>query len=297
MADLCFRYPPIPCYIAGGTDTYHPGDIHPSRYRLGVFDLLLVTRGALYIGENETSWEVRANCAVILKPDRHQYPVQGCEEQTEFYWIHFNVFGEWSEYVEGEWIEHAGEQVKLFEDPEDDRKNVKFHTIRLNQFTSLPHPEEVIRCCRDLLELETSPREEDQLRQQLILQSILLELQAAQSNRRDPYKQLIAERAATYIRKNYRMPITHSVIRKELNFHPSYISRCMKQIYGTTLNEYAIRYRIEQASRLLLTTNDSVKEIADKVGFNNLSYFARAFVRLKKLSPGAYRKQVEKREE
>ena len=40
-----FTAPPLPHYIICGEDTYQVGDKHPDRYNIGVFDLILVTKG------------------------------------------------------------------------------------------------------------------------------------------------------------------------------------------------------------------------------------------------------------
>jgi YesN/AraC family two-component response regulator len=141
----------------------------------------------------------------------------------------------------------------------------------------------------DLLELEYSPKAGARWKQQLIFQQMILDMHATTGLGTDSNMQEIAERAATYIRKNYRNTITYDHIREALNFHPTYTSRCMKQIYGSTLNDYLIRYRIEQASLLLLTTNLPIHEVAEKAGFQNLSYFARKFFQEKEVQPRQYR--------
>jgi AraC-like DNA-binding protein len=66
-----------------------------------------------------------------------------------------------------------------------------------------------------------------------------------------------------------------------------YFKKRTNKTYITFLNEL----RIEHASKLLLTENDmSVKEIASKSGFNNISNFNRIFKSLKKEAPLMFRK-------
>lgn len=286
---LQFRCPPLPCYITGGEATYYPGDQHPARTHLGVFDLLFVTKGALYIGEEEFQWKVSANCVLILKPNCRQYPIKKCEEETHFFWLHFTVFGEWSERFVEQWTSYPG-HIMYFDQFEDDLLNLKASHLLLKQFSILVFPSTFLRLCRELLELETCPREEDRVRQQLILQQLLLDLQSNALNNETSAKRTIAERAAAFIRINFRKPLTHSMLQQSLHFNPSYISRCMKDVYGTTFNQYLVRFRIEQAALLLLTTDDTIQNIAAQVGFHNLSYFARQFVREKKVTPGLFRK-------
>ncbi|MEJ8733799.1 MULTISPECIES: helix-turn-helix transcriptional regulator [Mediterraneibacter] len=49
-------------------------------------------------------------------------------------------------------------------------------------------------------------------------------------------------------------------------------------------------YRLNQAKRLLETTEDSVTNIAFSVGFDNCSYFNRLFKRTFHMTPGELRK-------
>ena len=53
---------------------------------------------------------------------------------------------------------------------------------------------------------------------------------------------------------------------------------------------YLNQYRIVQAQRLLLTTNDSVAEIATACGFGSLSRFYAVFKQIRNLSPNRFRR-------
>ena len=64
-----------------------------------------------------------------------------------------------------------------------------------------------------------------------------------------------------------------------------------KAATGVKLTEYINKYRVDKAATLLLNSDDSVSDIASKVGFDNLNYFDRIFKRYKKLSPKKYKKQ------
>ncbi len=45
--------PPLPAFLASGEDTYSVGQSHVNRVNLGCFDLLIVSRGCLFLGEEE----------------------------------------------------------------------------------------------------------------------------------------------------------------------------------------------------------------------------------------------------
>ena len=59
---------------------------------------------------------------------------------------------------------------------------------------------------------------------------------------------------------------------------------------GTSFIEYLNEYRLTMASRLLLSSDASILDIANEVGFDNLSYFNRLFKKRFLTTPSNYRK-------
>lgn len=66
--------------------------------------------------------------------------------------------------------------------------------------------------------------------------------------------------------------------------------RCFQRTIGITPIQYLLRYRIRQASRLLVQTDLPVTEVALRCGFESPSYFAQAFRRLTGRTPRDYRR-------
>jgi AraC-like DNA-binding protein len=66
-------------------------------------------------------------------------------------------------------------------------------------------------------------------------------------------------------------------------------SRRFKDSAGCPLFEFINRQRISRACALLKSSGMSIIEIAEAVGYNNLSFFNRYFLRIIGLSPRAYR--------
>jgi AraC-like DNA-binding protein len=60
-------------------------------------------------------------------------------------------------------------------------------------------------------------------------------------------------------------------------------------------NKYIQSKRIERAQLLLLSTNNSLKQIAEKVGLENVSYFTRIFKSHTGKTPGAFREGQSKK--
>ena len=65
--------------------------------------------------------------------------------------------------------------------------------------------------------------------------------------------------------------------------------RYFKENMGTSFVDYLRDYRLTMAARLLLVSDDTVLSIAEEVGFDNLSYFNRAFKKKYGVTPREYR--------
>ena len=73
-------------------------------------------------------------------------------------------------------------------------------------------------------------------------------------------------------------------------YSKSHFMKFFKAYMGTGFIEYLNDYRLTIAERLLRTSGSSVLDIAEKSGFDNLSYFNRIFKRKYGQTPGQRRK-------
>ena len=67
-----------------------------------------------------------------------------------------------------------------------------------------------------------------------------------------------------------------------------YLGRLFKNETGTTFHQYNLALRLQKAEKLLKTTSDKVIDIALDCGFNNISYFNRAFKKQFGMTPSEY---------
>ncbi|MCK9171051.1 MAG: response regulator [Treponema sp.] len=97
-------------------------------------------------------------------------------------------------------------------------------------------------------------------------------------------------RAKKYIDKNYADPdiCLHSTA-EAVNFSPNHFSTIFSQECKTTFIEYLTSVRIEQAKKLLKSTDMKSADIAYEVGFNDPHYFSFIFKKVTGVSPRDYR--------
>lgn len=95
-----------------------------------------------------------------------------------------------------------------------------------------------------------------------------------------------------YINQNYMTHLTIPYISKLFFISPYYFSRIFKSTTGFTFVEYLNSIRIREAQKMLLDSELTVTQIAEKVGFGSITHFNRVFKKITGLSPLKYRKTV-----
>lgn len=99
------------------------------------------------------------------------------------------------------------------------------------------------------------------------------------------------ESVMEYINLNYHLPITLEDAAGKANLSPTYLSKKFRRITGVTFKEYLNYVRIRRASQALLTTDDSITQIAADCGFNGSNYFKDIFRKTTGYSPREFRRQ------
>lgn len=102
---------------------------------------------------------------------------------------------------------------------------------------------------------------------------------------------LLVEKAKQYIKENYNdYDISVEKLCSELHVSPTYFSTLFKRETEMNFVNYLTSIRLEEAVKLLNTTDDKTYIIADKVGYPEANYFSYVFKRKFGVSPSKYRK-------
>jgi YesN/AraC family two-component response regulator len=94
--------------------------------------------------------------------------------------------------------------------------------------------------------------------------------------------------AISYVEKHFQEKISSAQIASLCNLTTFQFSRLFREAYGLTFQEYLMRFRINEACRLLQNPSAQVTDIAFLVGFNDPSYFGKIFKRYTGLTPSRY---------
>lgn len=95
-----------------------------------------------------------------------------------------------------------------------------------------------------------------------------------------------------YIQEHFYEDIDRDTIAATVYITPNYLSKRFRAEMGMNLREYINHLRVDEAKRLLLTTNETVSEIASKVGYSNISYFSTVFRNQCGMSPIDWRSKA-----
>ncbi len=102
---------------------------------------------------------------------------------------------------------------------------------------------------------------------------------------------LLGEQILSFIQTHYRSPdLSLSYIAEHFQLSPSYVSRFLKEHYGILFTEYIFQLRHEEAKRLLVETDKTIRNIVQEVGYVGESKFIERFKKREGLTPGQYRK-------
>ncbi len=94
-----------------------------------------------------------------------------------------------------------------------------------------------------------------------------------------------------YIHQNINKKITISDLSNLIGVTCVHASRVFKNETGVPLSKYINNYKMEMAIKLLIVDNIKIKEISDKLGFDNQLYFSKVFKSFYGISPITYRKK------
>lgn len=107
-------------------------------------------------------------------------------------------------------------------------------------------------------------------------------------SKRIDYEQNI-HRVLSYIHKHIHETFHLKELASIGQFSPFHFHRIFTAYFGEPLATYIRRSRHEKAAQLLLFSNMAVAEIADSIGYSELSSFSDAFGKSFKMSPSEYR--------
>ena len=114
-------------------------------------------------------------------------------------------------------------------------------------------------------------------------------LESSASGKISPRQKEAVMAALAYLRESYHTHITLDELATRIFLSKDYLNRIFREVTGLPVNAFLQKLRVEEACRLLTTTDRTVLDIATACGFSDCKSFYSTFKRMMHLTPGEYR--------
>ena len=233
------------------------------------YELFFVTEGELNI-EQEREFSVKSGQFLMQRKDAFQ----GGTKPTPctFFWLHFDG------------------EVKIFDNQADANRfcseNEKW--IFFAEYFTPPNPDRLVVTLTQLNHY-CFEKERELLKNHLtavLLSEISYQYELAFS----PYvEDKRFSEILGWVRLHFNEPFSLVELAEAFEYNPKYLSTLFRKFTGTTLKAYLTEKRMNAAKQLLTSGNESVKQVAYKVGFEDEYYFMRVFKSATGMTPKQYR--------
>ncbi len=230
--------------------------------------LLYTLSGSGILKYIDQEFTLTSNQAVLIFCDNYHFYKTISKEPWNFKWIHFNGIS-------------AKEYFELLNEE-------SLSIININNPSSLEESMDNLNMYFDAYDIPSIINISTLLSNIL---SILISSKFSQdNNKKYTEHRLEVEKVINYIQLNYNNKITLDDLTKIAYLSKYYFLRIFKMHTGISPYEYLMNYRINKAKELLISTNFSVGEICESVGFPDYDNFIRAFKKIVGVTPMNYKK-------
>ena len=244
-------------------ETYHPEGRND-------YQLLYIAagKGHFYFKGSEKATIVDKGNMILFRPKEPQVYYYYVEDKTEVYWVHFTGW-------------KVEQYLDSYELPKTD--NVFFTGI------SPDYPwiyNQIIR------ELQLQRANYDDVIK-LFIHHIFLTINRYIKEGKKSKNETISdiERAVHYFSEHYNKPISIEQYAQEHLMSVNWFIHSFKEVMKMPPMQYIMSLRIAAAKGYLESSDKSINEIANIVGYDNALYFSRLFKKHTGLTPTEYKKQ------
>lgn len=99
------------------------------------------------------------------------------------------------------------------------------------------------------------------------------------------------EKALGYLKSNFSHSTSLEEIARLVLLSPNYFAAVFKNTTGCNFTDYIHKIRIDEACRLLTSSNKSILEVMNDIGYSDSKFFYSLFKRITSMTPGEYKKR------
>ena len=255
------------------TKSKYDSDWHSTLHTHPFTELFYVVDGKGEFNIQGQRFPVKPNDFVIINPQVEHTELSSPDEPLEYIVLGINglSFSNLTPVSEG------GHPFSFFNLRDEQKDILRYLNAMVQEATSQSMSYELV--CHNLLEI------------------LLIKILRHQHFDLEVGKQSQATKDISFI-KHYLETYYHESIQLEdlasmTHLSRFYISHSFKKEIGMSPMEYLIAIRIKESKILLRTTNYSISQVADIVGFTTPTYFSKQFRKSTGISPTDYREQFQ----
>lgn len=255
------------------TKSKYDSDWHSTLHTHPFTELFYVVDGKGEFNIQGQRFPVKPNDFVIINPQVEHTELSSPDESLEYIVLGINglSFSNLTPVSEG------GHPFSFFNLRDEQKDILRYLNAMVQEATSQSMSYELV--CHNLLEI------------------LLIKILRHQHFDLEVGKQSKATKDISFI-KHYLETYYHESIQLEdlasmTHLSRFYISHSFKKEIGMSPMEYLIDIRIKESKILLRTTNYSISQVADIVGFTTPTYFSKQFRKSTGISPTDYREQYQ----
>jgi len=267
--------------------------VHPSR-NLDTFVLLFGNEGEYGIEQNNTEYHLVPGSFLILFPHFNHRGTCPSTPGLSHYWCHFTIPGAYK------LLEESTAQPLI-------RSFLTDPATESYDFTGVPRPASLILpeygrvasteryrlLFRSLIDCSRSMHGYRSRLCDLITMQLLYELSgdflSLWKNNNNGKQKALTEDVIEYIRLNAANLKSTRQVADAFGYNPEYLSTFLQKNTGLSTIAHINQSKIEEAKKLLLSTNLTISEIAPLCGIADVKYFSKLFHRLTDTTPSEYR--------
>lgn len=105
----------------------------------------------------------------------------------------------------------------------------------------------------------------------------------------DRHRFQMAQQVDAWIRGHLDSDLSIDALCRVVHSSATTLKRNYREVFGLSIHRAVVRHRMEEASRMLLSTNETVQKIALHVGYGSTSQFGTVFQRFYGMTPARFR--------
>lgn len=126
--------------------------------------------------------------------------------------------------------------------------------------------------------------------ERILVEQVIFPMVRSMKKKTSEQFRCLSQTIAEIVQSEYDRELSLEMIGERLHYNPNYLSSIFKKEFGVTFSDYLMGYRLDMAKKWLTETDQTVKEIAERLQYQNPQNFIRSFRKKEQVTPGVYRK-------